>query len=361
MMGAYGPLAIVDVSPDNARSFSQNVARYLGITPHPTRVSKFKDGETNVVIDQTMRDHDVYLFQSYIEPLGERKTELKYGASAVRSGGDVKRTNAVLPYCFGMRGDRQTEARQSVPIEVFIRDLYGMGIQNVVTVTLHNDTLETAFRTTGDQKGIKVEQLHFEPLAARYIINDATNNGYKRIGIVSPDTGGAKRCEKVADLVTHYSSIEVVLAAGLKTRTEHDKAKITGLMGRVGRLPAYLYDDIGDTFGTIADAKRVVKRASAAELSVIAVHPVMGNGYEKPFDSLCDDPFVRQIVFGNTLPLKGRATNDPKVHTIPLEPLVADALRAMNQSLSMSKLHEYTYIAKLYDSLEQKNLVQNPA
>lgn len=345
-MSNYGKIAIVDVSPDNA--FSQHVAKLVDVPPHQTLVDKFKDGETNIRIAESVRGRDVYIFQSYTPPIGERLYELLNGISATQSGGDANRVTVVMPYCFGMRGERPTGPRQSTQAVVVARTLYAMGVDKVITVGLHTESVGSIMLAAGE-RGVKVEHLSFEPLAANYIINTAKEHNLKNIVIASPDAGGTRRIREVRRIVDKYSDLKVDLAIGDKQRRQHDQSEVLQIIGDVKGKSVFLYDDIGDTLGTLCAAVQAIKSYGASEVFIINVHPVFGKGYERNLDALCEDRRVKEIVFGNTIPLKEEALLCPKLRIVPIEPFIAEAIKRINQDQSMSELHHYKEIMKIFE------------
>jgi ribose-phosphate pyrophosphokinase len=341
-MSAYGQIAIVDVSPD--KEFSTNVAKLLNLEPHNTQVDKFKDSETNIRIEQSVRGKDVYIFQSYIPPIGERLYELHNAVSATQSGGEASRVTAVMPYCFGMRGERATGARQSTQAVVVARQLYAMGVDKVITVGLHSEAVQSIFLAVGEKEGIKVEHLEFEPLAASYIIKTAQERNYRNIVIASPDVGGTKRVRKTRSIVVKNSNLDARIAIGDKYRQKQDEAEILEIIGDVRGKQVFLYDDIGDTLGTISGAVQAIKERGAQGIYLMFIHPVLGQGYERNLKQLCDDRFVKEIVFSDTIPLKEIALKCDKVRTIAIEPFIAEAIKRINADKSMSELHKYNEI-----------------
>lgn len=356
-MSNYGPIAIVDVSPD--KRFSARVAELLSVKPNPTEVAKFKDGETNIRIKEGVRGKDVYIFQSYMpEPfrqgdkdvkgIGERVYELLNAINATQSGGEARRITAVTPYCFGMRGERPTGPRQSTQAVVVAKALGAMGLDKLLTVGLHTESVQSIFLATGE-KGVKVEHLSFEPIAANYIINTAKKYKQTHIVIASPDTGGTKRARQVRAIVDGHSDISVDLAIGDKQRRQHDKAEILEIIGDVRGKDVYLYDDMGDTMNTLYGAAQAIKERGAKSIYLVLIHPVLGKNYEQNLDKLCNDRFIKEIVFGNTIPIKERALKCPKLRMVPLEPFVAEAISRINHDQSMSELHDYDKIMELYE------------
>jgi len=354
-MGGYGQIAIVDVSPENAQYFSRSIGSILNVMPHDSKVGKFADGEVNVKVGQSVRGKDVYIFQSYQEPIGERLYELQNAVSATR--GEAERVNAVLPYCFGMRGERPTKERESVQLEVVVRTLYSMGIKKIITVGLHTDAVITIFKVVGEKEGIKVEHLSFNALAANYIINDAKEKGYDSVVLGGPDVGSSKMVDDISIIISQNSSLKTDLAIGQKRRLSKDKVEIVNIIGDVKGKQVYSIDDAFDTGGSKRKFVEKCIAYGAHEVTPIAIHPVCGKGFEENLGMLVQNPHVPEIVFGDTIPIKGSALANSKVKILPLEPFVAEAIRRVNANKSMSELHQYSEIVKLY---KESKLEFNP-
>ncbi|MBS3147340.1 ribose-phosphate diphosphokinase [Candidatus Woesearchaeota archaeon] len=349
-MRFHSPIAIIDASPTEARIFSKRIASLIDLQEHDGKVSKFKDGETKIVIDQSVRGHDAYLFQAYMPQIGERLYELQNMTSACRTGGQAAKVTAVMPYCFGQRGERPTRARESVPAAVVARTLYSVGIRKVLTTGLHTDAIQTIFDVVGDD-GIKVEHLEFQPLAANYSLRVAKERGYSHLAFGSPDSGGTKRARNLRKVVmSKRGDLELTssIATADKYRADDDVVEVEELAGDVAGKPVILYDDIGDTLGTIKGAVELYAKHGAGPIHVVLIHPVLGDGYERNLESIVNNHCVAEVVFGNTLPLKPLARSLDKVKIVPLEPFFAQAIRRLNKDESISELHDYDQIMGIY-------------
>lgn len=354
-MNSHGPIAIVDISDD--KKFSTNVAKMLGIQPHITKVSKFADGETKTKIEQSVRGKDVYLFVTYQPPVGEHFYELMNAAIACQSGGKAARLNVVMNYCYGMRGERITAPRESAQAVVVARALYAMGVDQILTIGLHNEAVQSIFQAVGEKGGIPLEHLSFEPIAGNYTADVILKEKIKLATMASPDVGGTKRVEKARTIVEKTYNLPIELAIVYKARTGDDQIEVMKVIGDLRDRTVFIYDDIGGTLKTIRSGVDAMKESGAKEIYIIEIHPVLSKGFETELEKLCNDDVVKEIVFGNTIPLKGLAITHPKVKTKPLEPLVSEAIQRMNLDHSMSELHNPQEIRKIY---EKWNLMSNP-
>ena len=348
----YGDIAIYDVSPQEARGFSKKVAELLGVSynDYPDLVTKFKDGETDIKIKDSVRGKDVFVFQSYIPPIGERLYELELFLDAAKAGGAANRVTVVMPYCLGQRGERRTRARQPVPVLTIARNLKTNGADKILTVGIHAAAVGSIFNACG----LGFEYLEDEYLVANYIIQRKLHDST----IATPDVGAAKRARKIKEIVIQNSPPEftVHIAIADKYRPQPDKAEITEAVGNVKDRPVFIVDDIASTLNSIASAVEAYKNKGAREAYIIITHPVLVEGHEKALKKLCDDGFVKEIVFGNTKPVSGLAAENRKIKYLPFEPFVAEAIRRINKDVSISGLHKYSQIISVYQNARQSKI-----
>ncbi len=345
-MGPYGELAIFDVSPPEYTQFSKNVCRILRTFLQDIEIKKFKDGDTDIILKESVRGKDVYVFLSYISPLGERLYELNNFLDAVKAGGSARRVTVVMPCAFGARGERRTRARQPVPTIVIAKMLKANGADEVLTVGVHTTTIGSIYNAIG----LGFENLEFEYICAEYIITHCNKNFNETVVVGAADVGGANRAKKIRNLVAEKTGIILPVVIADKYRIKANEAEIDNVIGDVQGKDVFLCDDIGDTLGTMVSAARAYKQKGARCIFAILNHAVLGDGYETRLSQLLDDGLVEELVFGNTVPLKDAALAHPKVKIVALEPFVAEAIRRINQDESISGLHKYPQVMKTYEN-----------
>lgn len=306
---------------------------------------KFSDGETDVNIPGSVRDCDVYVFAPYIPPLGEREKELYFFADACKQGGRASRVTMVMPYLFGQRGERQTRPRQPVPAQIIARNLKSNGTDQVITTCEHNEVLSTIYSA----QYLGYEHLCYELLIANFIINDSNEKDISDVVIATPDLGAVKRAGLIQDTVHEFTDTRTRLVIANKDRFAKDRTRVVNIIGNISD-ESYLYisDDIGGTLGSMLNAVNAYKETGGAGCSIILGHPVLAKGYEKKLDALCDDSFVKDIIFADTIPLKGRALDDPKVRLISTTPFFAEAIYRLNRGKSISAIRNYNEILQRY-------------
>jgi len=342
-MDKYGRLLVFDASPEGSQEFSKNVCKFLNINLSPCKIEKFKDGETNIIIDESVRGADVFVFQSYTPPIGERKYELELLLDAIIHGGGANRVHVIFPFLFGSRGERRTRARQPIPTLVFARSMKGRGVQGIVTIDVHTTVIGSIYNALQ----LNFENLQFEFIAANLLISKGVDS-IQNVVLGSADIGGAKRLKKVRDIIADEVGTLLPVAFADKYRPEPNVAEIGTIIGDVKGKIIYLIDDIGDTLGSVYSAAKAYKEHGAEKIYAIICHPVLGEGADINLNRIFEEDLVEEFYFGNTMPLKSYAKNNPKIKTISLEPFIGEAIRRIHHDISISGLHKYKTIIKTY-------------
>jgi ribose-phosphate pyrophosphokinase len=158
------------------------------------------------------------------------------------------------------------------------------------------------------------------------------------VTIVSPDFGGAKRAQRVQELVAVRSGAPVGFAVLEKRR---DSGEVSGdlIIGSVtGRL-AVVVDDLISAGTTILRAVQACRAAGALSVAAFATHGVFAPGAERLLGP--DGPdllYVTDTLLPTRLaPLPGGAV---KLVVLPASGLFAEALRRIGAGESVVALRE---------------------
>jgi ribose-phosphate pyrophosphokinase len=164
--------------------------------------------------------------------------------------------------------------------------------------------------------------------AAPVIIDHLTKMTFPNLTIVAPDAGGAERARAYA------KRLDAELAVIDKRRSDDGTAEVMNVVGDVAGRTCIIQDDIIDTAGTIVKAANALKDNGAGRIYACAVHGVLsGTAFEK-----IDKAPIEKLIVTNTIPLNGERAKNPKVVSLSVAKLLAQAIRSIHEESSVSSL-----------------------
>jgi ribose-phosphate pyrophosphokinase len=229
-----GPLLF---APLASRPFGERMAAALGIPLAPLEEREYEGGEHKSRPLVSVRGRNVYVVQSLSGDAGgsanDRLCHVLFLIAGLKDAG-AARVTACLPYVAYARKDRRTKERDPVNSRYVAQLFEAVGVDHVIALDVHNiAAFENAFRCS-------VDHLEVAPLLAGHIVANADG---KPLSIVSPDFGGAKRAQRVQELVAVRTDIDVGFAVFEKRRSG---GEVTGelLVGPVSGRHVVVVDDL---------------------------------------------------------------------------------------------------------------------
>ena len=311
---------LVLFSGNSNLELAEKMAETLGKSLGKAEVQKFADGEINVKINQAVRGKDVYIVQPTSTPTNDNLMELLIMIDACRraSAGYV---NAVIPYYGYARQDRKTRGREPISAKLVANLITVAGADRVVTMDLHAGQIQGYF-------DIPVDHFTAVRLLATYF-KDIAYNKPDEFVVVSPDLGGVTRARSFADY------LKLTIAIIEKRRPRPNVSEVMNVIGDFKGKKCILVDDMIDTAGTICNAAKYLKENGAKEVYIAATHGVLsGNAMERLEKSV-----VKEIVITDTINLSESKKID-KIKQVSIAPLLAEAIRRINEYDSISGLFE---------------------
>jgi ribose-phosphate pyrophosphokinase len=288
--------------PDLARE----IAEQLGVELGEVDLDNFKNGETYVRYDESIRGSDLFIVQTGCDPIDRNLMELLLMIQAARLG-SAKRITAVIPLFPYARQDRKAKPREPITARLVADMLQVAGADRMLTMDLHAGQIQGFFT-------IPVDHMTALPLFARHF-RDLGLFG-EGIVSVSPDTGRAKQAERFAEM------IESDFAIMHKSRPAHDEARVTEVAGRVRGKRAIIGDDVIMTGETMMANVKALEEHGAEEVWLFATHGVFcGDSLQRFAD--CDA--IRGIVVTDTVPIDVRKRPD-KLTVLPSSYLLAETI-----------------------------------
>ncbi|CAH0725004.1 unnamed protein product, partial [Brenthis ino] len=298
---------------------AKKIASRLGLDLSRATTKKFSNKETNVEIGESVRGEDVYIVQSGCGEINDNLMELLIMINACKIA-SASRVTAVIP-CFPYsRQDKKEKSRAPITAKLLANLISVAGADHVITIDLHASQIQGFFN-------IPVDNLYAEPAITKWIKDNIPE--WKSSVMVSPDAGGVKRMTSIADRL----DIDFAIIHKERQRTNDDE-DATVLVGDVRNRTAIMVDDLADTCDTIVKGAIKLKEAGANKIYAILTHGVLaGNAIEK-INNSC----LEALVVTNTIPQDKNMKQCPKLQTMDIAVMLAEAIRRTHYAESVSYL-----------------------
>ncbi len=301
------------------RQLAQAIADHLDMPLTKAQVKRFADNEVFVVIEENVRGEDVFVIQSTSYPANDNLMELLICIDAlVRAS--AKRITAVVPYFGYARQDRKTGGRTPISAKLVANLITRAGADRVLTMDLHAGQIQGFF-------DIPTDNLVATPVLAQDI-----KENYQRgnLMIVSPDVGGVVRARTLAE------RLNVDLAIVDKRRPKAGESEVMNIIGDVAGRQCILFDDIVDSGGTLVNAAKALIAAGATEVSAYISHGVLSG----PAVQRVTDGPLKELVITDSIEQPHEVLTCAKIRTVPVAPLIGEAIRRIANEESVSKLFD---------------------
>ena len=123
---------------------AKEICAYLDIELSRLNTDTFSNGNLSVQILENVREKDVYLLQSFTEPVDRNIIELFITLDALRSA-SARRITAVIPYFSYSRSDKKDAPRISIAGRLMADLIKKAGANRVLTMDLHSDSVHGFF------------------------------------------------------------------------------------------------------------------------------------------------------------------------------------------------------------------------
>ncbi|MDO4203436.1 MAG: ribose-phosphate pyrophosphokinase [Selenomonadaceae bacterium] len=294
---------------------AEDIAKHLGLKVCAATVGHFNNGETQVMIDESIRGQDIFIIQPTSYPVNDNLMELLIMADACRRA-SAHSITAVVPYYAYARQDRKTRGREPISAKLVANLMECAGITRMVTVDLHAGQIQGFF-------DIPVDHLAAAPVLADYILSKKMDD----VVVVSPDLGGVQRARVLADrLGTSIAIIE-------KRRPEPGKAEVMNFIGDVKGKRCVIIDDIVDTAGSLCEGAKALAKEGAKEVYACCSHAILSG----PAVDRINDSCIKELIITDTIPLP-EEKKSPKIVTLSLADALADVMLNIHQRKSVSNL-----------------------
>jgi len=197
--------------------------------------------------------------------------------------------------------------------------LVAAGAHRILTMDLHAQQIQGFF-------DIPVDHLFAAPVIVRHL----RDLGLPDLTIVSPDAGGVERARSYA------KRLGATLAIIDKRRTGANQTEVMNIIGDVKDRNVFVVDDIVDTGGTLIHSVDALLDKGARSISASFTHAVLSG---KAIERINKSQLVH-VIATNSMSMADKQAECPKLTTLSVGDLLAQAIKRIHDEDSVSSLFE---------------------
>jgi ribose-phosphate pyrophosphokinase len=275
------------------------IAGLLSLPLGKSTTRHLPDSEVYVMIDEVVRDQDIYIIQPCSQPVNDHLMELLLYMDAFRRA-SAHSVNVVLPYFPYARQDRMAKGREAISARVVANLLENQGAKRVIFVDIHNQAIQGFFT-------IPVDPLSAIP--------------------VSPDVGRAAMAARYAE----YIGLPLVVMH--KRRSSFQDTHTTHVVGDIkGRQPIII-DDVMSGGSVLKQLDALYDQGAQGQAYFAVTHPVL---LPSALKLLSSDDRIAKLIVSNTIYIPPESQH-PKVEVLTIAPLLADIIDRIHRGVSISE------------------------
>jgi ribose-phosphate pyrophosphokinase len=319
---SLGPLMKL-ISGNSNLTLSKAIAKKLAMDLSSAEIRRFADSEVFVEIQENVRGEDVFVVQSTSSPANDHLMELLIIIDAL-SRASATRITAVMPYFGYARQDRKAGPRTPISAKLVANLITTAGADRVLTLDLHAGQIQGFF-------DIPTDNLYAVKNIKEHIL--ANFRGDKdAICVVSPDVGGVVRARALANRLGN-----VPLAIVDKRRPRAGVSEVMNIIGDIKDQHCILFDDIVDSGGTLCNAAEKLMERGAKSVSAYVTHGVLSGDAVVKINAT---EALSRLVVTDSIEATEAVKNSPKVEQLPVDTLLAEAIRRIANEESVSSLFD---------------------
>ena len=295
----------------------EDICAYLNQSVGQVEVFKFSNDNTFVRILENVRQKDVFILQSTIEPVNDHIMELLIMIDAAKRA-SAGRITAVVPFYSYARTDKKDQPRVPITGRLVADLLETAGAERVVMVDLHAGQVQGFFQ-------VPVDELTAMPKLVEYFVERDLDDPV----VVATDIGISKKARDFAD------SINAPLAIVEKRRLGNDdRVESLNVIGDVDGHPVILFDDEIGTGGTMISAADAITKRGSTDIYAVATHGVLSGDTST---RLAEVSHIKEVVITDTVPLSADKVNF-KMKVLSVAPLLGEAIKRIHEGRSVGEL-----------------------
>ena len=316
----------------------------------PCDIPRFGSGEAKGVIGESVRGDDIYLLVdvcnysltyklgSYVNHMSpdDHFQDLKRAIAAI--GGKARRINVIMPFLYESRQHKRS-GRESLDCALGLKELVGMGVENIITFDAHDPRVQNAIPLHG-----------FETISASYqFIKNILRHAEPDMKIdsdhlmcISPDEGGMARAIYIAnnlgvDMGMFYKRRDYsTVVNGKNPIVAHEF-----LGDSVEGKDVIIIDDMISSGESMLDVAKQLKDRKAGRVFVCTTFGLFTDGLDK-FDEYYEKGYISKVVTTNLHYRRPELLTRPYYEEADMSKFLASIIDSMNHDVSINHVQSPT-------------------
>ncbi|KAI5613737.1 phosphoribosyl pyrophosphate synthase-associated protein 1, partial [Silurus asotus] len=335
---------------------AHKITERLGVELGKSLVLEGANRETTVEVQESVRGQDIFIIQTIRRDVNTAIMELLVMAYALKTS-CAKNIIGVIPY-FPYSKQCKMRKRGSIVCKLLASMLAKAGLTHIITMDLHQKEIQGFFN-------FPVDNLRASPFLLQYIQEEIPD--FRNAVIVAKSPSAAKRAQSYAErlrlglVVIHgEAQSESDLADGRNSPPGYrpscgppglelpckelilhtcilmmakEKPPIT-VVGDVGGRIAIIVDDIIDDVEDFVAVAEILKERGAYKVYIMATHGLLSADAPR----LIEESLIDEVVVTNTVPHEIQKLQCPKIKTVDVSMILAEAIRRIHNGESMAYL-----------------------
>jgi len=298
------------------QELAREITKILQVPLGKCTTNLLPDSEIHVMIDDVVREQDVFFIQPCSVPVNDNLMEIFLFLDAFKRA-SANCVSLVMPYFPYARQDRMARGRESVSAKVVAYMLERLNTRRVIFMDIHNRAIQGFFN-------IPIDPLSAVPLLADYFRKPEFENA----AIVSPDVGRASMAGKYAE------QLNLPLVVMHKRRSSFTNTETSHVVGDIkGRRPIII-DDLVAGGSVLRQVDSLYQAGAEGKACFSITHPVL---LPSALEYLDSDDRIEKLVVTNTIPVP-QEKQHPKLEVISIAGLIAETIKRIHCGESISPL-----------------------
>ncbi len=303
---------------------------------------RFSNGEGKIVIDDTVRNKDLYIisdvenysltyklhdYENHMTP-DEHYQDIKRVISA--TSGHASRITVVMPMLYQARQHKR-KGRESLDCAIALQELESLGVSNIITFDAHDPAIVNSIPT------LPFENLYpTNTILNSFIQNEKTS--LNNLIVISPDMGATLRARLYAEMLG--CDVGVFYKRRDLTKVVNGKNPIVEhvYMGSdVRDKNVIVVDDMIASGGSMLDVATELKKRGANKIFFIATFSLFTSGTAE-FEKAYDNGLFTKLYSTNLSYVPDKIKNSPWYYEVDCSSQLAEIIDALNKGNSIQPL-----------------------